>query len=198
MSLAQAGRGEGRRPRAWPHHAVHLAVTLGADDGGTAGQTPPARAGDRQGSPRRGPLLSCPPGSPQHPQVRSASRALPPRQLIPRKRLQDSQGRVGGGFLSSISGLPQPGRGPARRQDERRLTASPHIPQHVSQCESQHGSQRIVGQGTRAGDPEAETRAVGPGKQHAGSQNPGLPRAHPPPPGVWPLRAPPRAPCTGP
>lgn len=29
MSSAQTGRGEGRRPRAWPRRAVHLAVTLG-------------------------------------------------------------------------------------------------------------------------------------------------------------------------
>nr|XP_014334814.1 PREDICTED: translation initiation factor IF-2-like [Bos mutus] len=69
---------------------------------------------------------------------------------------------------------------------------------HISQCESQHGSQRIVGQGTRAGDAEAETRAVGPGEAARGLSEPGPATGTPSPAGGLAPPSPTPSPLHGP
>ena len=150
--------------------------------GGTAGQTHAARAGDRRGSPGRGPLLSCPPRASQCPQVRSAKGDLPPRQLIPRKQLQDPQGR--GVPLQHhwppIAG-PGTGSGTGRTQADGQAPTSPSTSPSVSPSTGPSALWvRVPGQETQRQRPELWAS----GTQHTASQYPSQLQAQPPPPGV--------------
>lgn len=128
--------------------------------------------------PRAGlPSSSCPPGTPspqprppQRPRVSSTGRALPPSQLIPRKGLQDPQGR----------GIP--------RQHHLSPTAQVTLTGPHSQDQGQEGCRLTAcastppspgpRPGCGSGHPRQETRRPGPeplgapGAQRAGSPHP--------------------------
>lgn len=159
--------------------------------GGTAGQThaAPSSAGDRRGSPGRGPLLSCPPRASQCPQVRSAKGDLPPRQLIPRKQLQDPQGR--GVPLQHrwppIAG-PGTGSGTGRTQaDGQPPSTSPSVSPSTLWV-------RVPGQETQRQRPELWA----PGTQRTASQYPSQLQAQPPLPEVSAPLSPTPSPPHGP
>lgn len=179
MSSAQTGRGEGCRPRAWPRRPVHLAVTLGGrrrGDGRTGthspcwGQMGKPRAGRPPLLPPRGPSASpwmvCQRGPSTTPaRLQEAATGLPRKEGI---ALQHRWPPTAGPGTSSGTG---------RTQADGQPPTSP----------STSPSTGPSGQETQRPRP----KLWAPGKQHAGSLNPGLPRAHPPLPGVWPLQAPP-------